>query len=109
MYFIFFSKEQKSYNREIGFRDTFARLEDGRIVEYTEMCRKERPSGNWDDYALLGKGDFDHVVGIPSNGTVKINLEIFRGSENKFDSFKLSSKFKPKSPKNIFKKRPYGY
>lgn len=107
MYFIFFSRWQKNRNRESGCRATFAKLKNGRIVEYTEMCREERPSGNVDDYILLGKGDFDHVDGT-SKDTVETKGTI---SRRKFDSLKLLpiEKFKLKSPKNIFKKRPYGY
>ena len=83
MYFIFFSVWQKNYQTENGLRATFAKLEDGSIVEYTEMSKNEKPSGNADDQILLGKGYFHH------RGRIE--------------------KFKPKSSKNIFKKRPYGY
>lgn len=97
--------------------DTFAKLEDGRIVEYTEMCHEERPSGNVDDYVLLGKGDFDHLVGTAPKNAVEIKSDVLISrsivSAKKFDLLKIHSslpeKFKPKSPRNIFKKRPYGY
>lgn len=117
MYFIFFSVWQKNYQTENGLRATFAKLEDGSIVEYTEMSKNEKPSGNADDQILLGKGYFHHI-----GRTQKCNPEVISPevkevtiSDKKFHPPKIHSslsqieKFKPKSSKNIFKKRPYGY
>lgn len=117
MYFVFFSRWQKNHQRENGLRATFAKLEDGRMVEYTEMCREERPSGNVDDYVLLGKGDFDHIVGASKDAPKIIRSEGLRNttSTKKFillkthTSLPCDEKVKIKSPKNTFKKRPYGY
>lgn len=106
IYFVFFSKEQKKILEDQGLRTTFARLEDGSIVEYTELCMKEKPSSLFDDFVLLGKGDFDHVDEA-SKDTVETKGQI---SRRKFDPPKLllrpREKFKLRFFKNIFKKGP---
>ena len=61
MYFVFFSKEQNRHLKSLGDRSIFAKLENGNIVEYTELCRNEKPSSLFDDFVLLGRGDFDHI------------------------------------------------
>lgn len=117
IYFIFFSKWQKNYQMENGFSATFAKLEDGRIVEYTEMCSNEKPTGNnIHEYVLLGKGDFNHMIGTPKY-TPEITRDIrSEGLRNttfteKFillkthASLPCDDKVKIKSPKNILKKK----
>lgn len=111
MYFVFFSKKQREIQMmSQGFRSAFARLEDGSIVQHTELCIKEKPSSSFDDFVLLGKGDFDHIVRA-SKYTPEIIRQEVTISRRKFDPPKLLTieKFKLRSPKNIFKKRPHGY
>jgi len=60
---IYYSKKQDDvYLSSCSSHDLFsfyayAKLTDGRIVRYTEMCDGE-PSGKWDDYIFLGEGDW---------------------------------------------------
>ena len=41
-------------------RELFARLNDGRVVEYTEMMTDDRKSA-FDDAVYLGEGEFSHA------------------------------------------------
>jgi hypothetical protein len=55
-----FSAQQGETQRLLGQQTVYAKLDDGRHLEYTEMCGDEAtaPSGDWPDYQYLGHGRF---------------------------------------------------
>ena len=63
--FFFYSAKQKNVIDRGDFsyphhqnNPTFCKLDDGRIVEYTEWCDTDTPFGEWDDYVFLGEGEY---------------------------------------------------
>lgn len=57
--YVWFSEKQYQHyfdSKNDDFKPNEALLENGKIVIYTEMTVKDKPSGAWDDYKLLGRG-----------------------------------------------------
>lgn len=68
--YVWYSEKQFQhvYNNEMMFswekdKPNEALLENGNIVIYTELTEKDKPTGNFDDYKLLGKGKWLRVTG----------------------------------------------
>ncbi len=58
IYFVWFSEKQ----HEVQEYHNLAILKDSTIVLYTEMTRVKRPSGVWEDYVYLGRGNWHKSI-----------------------------------------------
>jgi len=57
--YVFYSNKQIEGIAEINnYNYNTAILEDSSIVVYTELTRTNKPSGTWDDYVYLGRGEW---------------------------------------------------
>lgn len=61
MRYYWYSEKQKKIGKELSdfcmIEDTLCEvLVNGKWLEYTETTKTNPPSGNWDDYRLVGKG-----------------------------------------------------
>jgi len=59
-YFIFFSPFEKKVREKSRLPTMFAKLGNGRLVEYTVMSEVDKYPYNYSDYYFLGVGKFDH-------------------------------------------------
>lgn len=60
-----YSEKQKEAQSQLGWgHRNYARLDNGEVVEYTEMSSQcnFKPCGAWDDYKFLGHGVYSHTV-----------------------------------------------
>lgn len=62
LWHVWYSEKQLNVSEIINQRINQAILEDSAFVIYTEMTRTEKPSGIWDDYVYLGKGNWHKVL-----------------------------------------------
>ncbi len=60
--YLWYSEKQNNFlNSYYPEKKIFGMLyNNNKIVQYTEMTRENKPSGNWDDYKLLGYGRWVH-------------------------------------------------
>jgi hypothetical protein len=56
----FYSAQQARVRNENGRRRLFAKLDDDRIVEYTEMNDADKPYSQFGDVIYLGYGEYSH-------------------------------------------------
>jgi len=61
--YFWYCRSQLKNRQDCDQPRTFCRLDDGRVVEYTEMSYRDRcPSGKWSDYEFLGHGRYEKAV-----------------------------------------------
>ena len=59
--YFFYSRKQNEMCVQPKDKDTYAKLDNGDIVLYSEMRDIDKPFGTWDDYVFLGHGKFHHM------------------------------------------------
>ena len=59
-YFIFFSSSEKKVREKSRLPTMFAKLGDGRLVEYTARREVDKYPCGYSDYCFLGMGKFDY-------------------------------------------------
>ena len=61
--YVWYSEKQyRHYLKDENKSINQALLEDGNIVIYTELTKKNKPFGAWGDYELLGRGRWHKVL-----------------------------------------------